>query len=291
MTDTPTCPPLERVPLRAVIDRAAAAIAAKTPFSLVRLGDGEGFMMSASLDRDSDRVKGVLSCQFGHTDVNPEDLRFIANALRRSVASADVVGLPTPFQFDKDLGYRRVFDAIAEDGLCSPPQLLTDANVHWYLQWSGGLAELIGGRDRISLITSRELAPQISETFCIGSVRNYPVRGEDRFPGRETERHWPDRFTALLDELRHLECGTVFLVGAGVLGKIYCDCIKANGGIAIDIGSVFDAWAGVVSRLRYGLGSSAFTLGHFAATGADWTSRIASLERCIAEFDIRTATY
>ena len=44
--------------------------------------------------------------------------------------------------------------------------------------------------------------------------------------------------------------GAIFLVGAGVLGKIYCDVIKEKGGIAIDIGAIFDAWANVKSRLK-----------------------------------------
>jgi len=34
------------------------------------------------------------------------------------------------------------------------------------------------------------------------------------------------------------------------LGKIYCKWIKESGGIAIDIGSIFDAWAKVESRLK-----------------------------------------
>ena len=43
--------------------------------------------------------------------------------------------------------------------------------------------------------------------------------------------------------------GAVFLVGAGALGKIYCQWIKERGGIALDIGSMCDAWA-EVGRLR-----------------------------------------
>jgi len=38
--------------------------------------------------------------------------------------------------------------------------------------------------------------------------------------------------------------GKLFLVGAGFLGKIYCDLIKRHGGIALDVGSMMDRWAG-----------------------------------------------
>jgi hypothetical protein len=40
----------------------------------------------------------------------------------------------------------------------------------------------------------------------------------------------------------------VFLVAAGILGASYCNRIKQLGGIAINIGSVADVWAGVVTR-------------------------------------------
>ena len=39
--------------------------------------------------------------------------------------------------------------------------------------------------------------------------------------------------------------GALFLVGAGAFGKIYCQWIKERGGIAIDIGSIFDSWANI----------------------------------------------
>ena len=42
--------------------------------------------------------------------------------------------------------------------------------------------------------------------------------------------------------------GEVFLVGAGFLGKIYCQTIKNLGGIALDIGSAADYWMGYQTR-------------------------------------------
>ncbi|MDY6885713.1 MAG: hypothetical protein SWL02_18320 [Pseudomonadota bacterium] len=42
--------------------------------------------------------------------------------------------------------------------------------------------------------------------------------------------------------------GHVYLVGAGILGKVYCHQIKKSGGIALDVGSVPDVWVGKPSR-------------------------------------------
>jgi hypothetical protein len=42
--------------------------------------------------------------------------------------------------------------------------------------------------------------------------------------------------------------GACYLIGAGLLGKIYADRIRQLGGIAIDIGALVDGWVGINSR-------------------------------------------
>jgi hypothetical protein len=56
-------------------------------------------------------------------------------------------------------------------------------------------------------------------------------------------RHYPDRFQYLRTEIRRLGPGDIVLVAAGVLGKIYADWIRAQGAIALDVGSAADFWA------------------------------------------------
>ena len=34
----------------------------------------------------------------------------------------------------------------------------------------------------------------------------------------------------------------------GLIGKGYCEVIKAKGGIALDVGALIDCWAGIYSR-------------------------------------------
>jgi hypothetical protein len=52
----------------------------------------------------------------------------------------------------------------------------------------------------------------------------------------------------LCQSLRSVRAGELYLVAAGIVGKIYCDMIKSLGGVAIDIGSVADLWMDVPSR-------------------------------------------
>ena len=46
-----------------------------------------------------------------------------------------------------------------------------------------------------------------------------------------------------------IDCsGKICLVGAGIVGKKYVALFKERGGIALDIGAVFDMWAGKLTR-------------------------------------------
>lgn len=63
--------------------------------------------------------------------------------------------------------------------------------------------------------------------------------------------HWPQRFVEIMEQLTEPLNGRLYLVAAGILGKLYCNQIKCAGGIAIDIGSLADGWMG--HRTRPGL--------------------------------------
>jgi O-methyltransferase len=52
----------------------------------------------------------------------------------------------------------------------------------------------------------------------------------------------------LLDELRGVQPGILYLVAAGMPGKVYCEAIRRHGGIALDIGHSIDVLAGVAGR-------------------------------------------
>ena len=94
-----------------------------------------------------------------------------------------------------------------------------------------------------------------------------------------------------MQRLDDIEPGTLILVAAGVLGKIYCDKIKSKGGIALDIGSILDMWATIPSRKRFTKQPSAFLLQHFHSINTDWESMLARLDKYVKEFHIREATY
>jgi hypothetical protein len=214
----------------------------------------------------------------------------MADGLRRAVRSADVLGLPTRYQLTRSPRYGMVFAGINQYELYSPSQILTDSGVHFYLQWSRALALLLRGLDFVGVIGCRNLGPQIAEAFSLGSVRTYLVRGEHLYPGSVSQPHWPDGFNEVMEQLETVRPGSAFLVGAGVLGKIYCDRIRAKGGVALDIGSILDSWAKIPSRDPFKTGSPAYTLEHFNSVGIDWEQMTTSLHKCARELHARDTT-
>jgi len=71
----------------------------------------------------------------------------------------------------------------------------------------------------------------------------------------------------MMARIEGLGPGDLVLVGAGVLGKAYVAGAARRGAVAIDMGSVFDGWAGIISREgRIGTGAE-FSIAHLAQGG------------------------
>jgi hypothetical protein len=246
-----------------------AAIRSRTPLSLVRHGDGEGKFLAHQMawarrlitDREADCVLGFnWEIWFGQplSTVDPADLRDLGNAFVTAMAETDVLGV-TPAARYEDMIYRRGFLGVLEHAIADavarqPGILLTSAMAHTQLHGlSPYMQALLSGIDFLGVISPHPgLAMRLAELHGITEFEEYVVPGESRLPsaarGRTQGAHFPDRFRAIMRDLRVPRDGAVFLVAAGLLGKIYCHRIRERGGIAIDVGSLVDAWMGFDSR-------------------------------------------
>ena len=124
------------------------------------------------------------------------------------------------------------------------------------------------------MISCRGIAETLQSMFGIRAIKWYGVRGEDvthftdiavDVPGNVETIHYPDGYRELYEKLEVPFPGALFLVGAGAFGKIYCHWIKQRGGVAIDIGSICDSWAGI-GRVGRGLGVHTFSLAVYDET-------------------------
>jgi hypothetical protein len=113
--------------------------------------------------------------------------------------------------------------------------------------WSNGLLDkVIDAAPRVVLVTCRN----VDEAFC------------ERYGKRPVVLEVPPESNPTGHPNDHLDCfgeyratvfamaqpGDLWLVGAGVLGKVYCVEARSRGAVALDIGSVFDGWAGQKTR-------------------------------------------
>ena len=128
--------------------------------------------------------------------------------------------------------------------------------LHYDLLLSGTLARLLQGRAHVGVVSCQsELPAALKRTYGIGEVEFYKVPGEQIHRATLGESavegaHWPDRFFELCETFdRDIDRrGQLFLVAAGMLGKIYASKLKAAGAVVLDIGAVADLWMGKITR-------------------------------------------
>ena len=221
------------------------------PTSLIRLGDGEAAVGGYPELTNRIHVDRSWKIWFGDTSVSDTQIEQLSLSLRAAISDADVVGIPRKNQINKFHLYGTVTELITQFKLLNKTQVITDAAIHRYLQFALLYRPILRNLEFLGIISSRHIGRKLKEEFGIKQVVHYPVRGEFLHPGSENTRHFPDGFDKLHDTLSVPYKGAIFLVGAGVFGKIYCQWIKELGGIAIDIGSLFDSWAKVDSRTRH----------------------------------------
>lgn len=251
-----------RVGLLPVVHAIEAALGQGRGFSLIRLGDGEGAVLAHADPAMAAELDFSLSVWFGDQVVPPAERARIAGHLEQAIQGADILGLPRPRQWSMSPRYQAVFAPVVRLRGGRRP-IVGDMALHFYLQWSGAVGRLMRAARAVRVIGCRDVAPMIL-AHCGVAARQWLVRGEARFPGSVEQPHWPDGFAAMIAAIDQVEPGELVLVGAGVLGKAYCEAVRRRGGVAVDLGSVLDGWAGVMSREGRITGGPEFGLGWLA---------------------------
>jgi len=243
-------------------------VAKKIPTSLIRLGDGEGMYMNYPEyvhEKQLDDQQYIQSIWWGRDafEQNPATKKEqTINAFNRALKNADIVGVPPVRRllqtFDSLMSEtkevsrqaRGILGVINSIGMFDQNStVFTSCHIHTDLELWDGYFDILHEIDELHLITCHNhLADFIQQRFGIDTVVVHNVPAEARFEnlfGQESDNsHFPDVFDALRKTIPTIAEGKLFFVGAGFLGKMYCDLIKHHGGIALDIGSMMDRWAG-----------------------------------------------
>jgi len=252
------------------------------PFSLIRLGDGEGLLLSIS-DQSTEADFKYLTKHFGAKGVDLDYLLDLQTRLIQSIKGADIIGArddiinvkfnpgnfslpPDEFlrsfrrnfqlrEVEKNLdfhGSRRIaflhkhlsnLDLNNDSQFCS-------AWIHYDYHNSGEIFKLLRQQEKIGLISCRHRLPGLLEKLFNISVRFHEIPGMFRdIPLENDVTDYVEQLESVLSQKQLVEFpGMLYLVGGGLYGKLYCQLIKSQGGIALDLGSLFDAWLGIPSR-------------------------------------------
>jgi hypothetical protein len=235
----------DRDQLSEIVDQITVALNHQEGFSLMRLGDGEALLL------DGERIclggatsNGQISTDRLTTEgqLPPDELERLVAQFLEAVEAASVVGIPDLGQcLDGPKHYGLVaatlvqrlstdrFEALA-------PRLLPGGcHLHLFLLAQGAFS-------RAPLLDVHGvIGPVIPAGLATRSCWQ-PIPGEKgKHPLSSGPAHYPQVFDETLTWIdREARPGRLFLVGAGLLGKIYCHAIQKRGGVAIDVGSVLD---------------------------------------------------
>jgi hypothetical protein len=209
----------------------------KKPFSIVRVGDGDLKLLASLIEGKVNRVK------FDRIGLPDDKGNHILNIYKNACSNANYTSsfemYYTPKFWSRDfspgtkkkvLNWKAIYRkaGIKNDNYCNPEVgfllFLSDVNL---------LASL---KDkRICLITCyRNLERKFRKAKYNSGIIQIPklYSGHYRKYGKIVKR-----IKASVDDF------DVFFIGAGVLGRGYCDVIKNSGGVAVDIGQVMNTWS------------------------------------------------
>lgn len=240
------------VPMDQMLYSITTAIERKKPLSIVRYGDGEAGILNGF--NDLDNLKAILNRQLGL--VPPvEQIQEIQSNLITAYQTADVIGIPVNKRLDNPKSYwYRAFSILVEhvgiDVIQSKD--LTSIDFHSYMLDHGQWNTLLKKRGTLIYISCRDLTQQFKSSLNIHRVHGFHIAPEMKFTsGYEGPPHFPTQFNAIrrwMDIIQQSIEGNLCLFGAGYVGKIYGTWFKERGGIAVDAGCMFDAWAGKLTR-------------------------------------------
>jgi len=236
-----------------LVERLRQARAERRGFSMIRLGDGEGlFLCGKRPDLGGAIVNGTqiearLAAQ-GHRLIDPEhdDLR---HQLADAVAHADWVGIPDlpqclngPLDMVSVASGLMLLLAQGQQRALLPHLAVGGWHVHNFLLQAGCYSR--DPFDRVNAVIGPSLPANLRGDPNLLWLQ-IPGEAHLRADASGVESHYPrvyQRILAAIDQL--IQPGDLVLVGAGILGKIYCEAIRRRDGIAVDVGSVIDLCSG-----------------------------------------------
>jgi len=229
------------------------AIANKKPFSMVRLGDGEWSIVKYPKFTNEKICKSRIGRWFDVRKITHKQIVSIRNQIIGACQTADILGIPSVREQRLYSKWKKFNNLCLFYEIFKPRQRY----YHFYHVKQLNFKSILENTDIIYCITCRDIGKQMEKAFNLKRAEMFLIPPErfsyskkaNRNVDWKGEPHYPNLFVKIIQWLDSFDLkGKVFLIGAGGLGKSYCLQIKKRGGVAIDIGALFDAWAGLYTR-------------------------------------------
>lgn len=227
------------------VEQVIAKMQGPDPVSLIRCGDGEKIV----LDGFDNYVNynAILKRQLGFSP-SIDEAQQIRNNLITAISQCDILGVPRHKNLEK-MGnhWRKVEETI--DNMCkNVTKVRCSLDIHYDILEYDEYHRMLNRRP-LAYIGCRDLVAGFMKRYMTSRVDWYEIAPEAKFTSYDGLPHYPDQFNKVEKWMGQIKPnGRILLVGAGVIGKIYCNWWRDRGGQAMDVGSVMDEWAGRVTR-------------------------------------------
>ncbi|MBW5799004.1 hypothetical protein [Halomonas elongata] len=250
-----------------VVAKIETAYKNNESLSVIRSGDGEGSLLyrfSSGYDEELFYLcaRGSLRLHFGPQNYKYDDLFFWANELLSAFMSSDVItsarngsAVDNLLSNDHEFDFRSKVGQLA--GSLVPHSIALNngraiyPTGHLHRDLIPCYKDLFYGKTVILIgPNGNSFAKEFSEYFGCEVSDIITIPGQYIVEKGELKRSlYPDFYQKTLLDIFDLQLkGKLCLVGAGLAGKVYCSKIAAMGGVALDVGSMMDAWAGKKAR-------------------------------------------
>ena len=219
------------------------------PVSIIRAGDGEKLLLEStqSIPQYQLCMQSVIKRQLGFEPILSEVEEMRLNLIS-AYSGADIIGVPMQKNLTSLGKHWQDVEKVVKPFSNTTKYCSTD--VAYDLLYSGGFEQWLTGKKDLVYISCRNIDEQLKDHFKIQNVHSYIISPEAKFTtGYTGEPHYPYHFNKMEWWLNSAPCkGAPCLIGGGVIGKIYANWCRDRGGVAFDIGAVFDLWAGKATR-------------------------------------------
>lgn len=225
----------------------------RTPFLATRYGDGEAILLE---NNNENYVNHIFKRQIGK-NLDSNSIKNIRENLIETLNNSDLIGLPTNSHLKrKDVYWSKSIGILNENCSIDIKQFGSiDFHYEFLKNWENSSSYydlLLNNIPELYIISCRNIVDGFLRRFNIGKVELMATPPEIMFENETYlgTPHYPGRFFEIKDSIESLGKlnGKLLLYGAGFIGIIYGLFWKNNGGVAVDIGSVFDKFAGKDTR-------------------------------------------